>query len=495
MKKLSPFHILLVLIFVMGLLFLPAWLMPEDGVSLFGWKVRFLTTENMLHPREQQSADITDILQEVDTAMIDINDPIQRKPVKHTFDGKTTTGKPSGGTNKLESSTIIHFSDEGKKNLYAFFEKLDAAAQPGKKIHILHYGDSQIEGDRMTAFIRQRIQAHFGGHGPGLIPAMNVYSTMTFKQNWSPNFIRYACFGGDNQLKTRKYGVMGSAARFTPEMNDSLLSSEFTEKEGWIEFEPNRGAYERARAYNQVKLYYTSCLKPCSIKVFKAGELIHEDSLVSDGKFHVFKLSFPDTPGKLKYVFKSTVSPTICGFALEGDLGVQVDNIAMRGSSGTIFGSLEGNTASAMYKDLNAQLVIMQFGGNSVPFFKDSASVRNFASYFKRQIGIVKKYNPGAVVVVIGPSDMSRMVDGIYETYPFLPYCVQMMRKYTLEAGAGYWDLFNAMGGLNSMNSWVDKGLAGKDYIHFSPKGASIASQLFYDAFSAEYGKWKQGVN
>jgi hypothetical protein len=51
------------------------------------------------------------------------------------------------------------------------------------------------------------------------------------------------------------------------------------------------------------------------------------------------------------------------------------------------------------------------------------------------------------------------------------------------------------MGGLNSMPSWVEQGLAGKDYIHFSNKGASIASQLFFDAFAAEFAKWQQGSN
>jgi hypothetical protein len=40
------------------------------------------------------------------------------------------------------------------------------------------------------------------------------------------------------------------------------------------------------------------------------------------------------------------------------------------------------------------------------------------------------------------------------------------------------------------MPSWVSQGLAGRDYIHFTPKGASYASQLFYDAFIAEYAKW-----
>jgi hypothetical protein len=67
------------------------------------------------------------------------------------------------------------------------------------------------------------------------------------------------------------------------------------------------------------------------------------------------------------------------------------------------------------------------------------------------------------------------------------------MKKSCFEAGAAYWDLFGAMGGVNSMPSWVSQGLAGNDYIHFTPKGSSYASQLFYDAFIAEYTKWFNG--
>ena len=133
----------------------------------------------------------------------------------------------------------------------------------------------------------------------------------------------------------------------------------------------------------------------------------------------------------------------------------------------------------------------MQFGGNSVPFFKDSASVRNFASFFKSQINTVKALNPGAMVIVIGPSDMSSINDGIYSTYKFLPYCVEQMMEATKSTGSAFWNLYAGMGGYNSMPSWVDKGLAGKDYIHFSNGGAKVASQMFYDAFIAEFAKWK----
>ncbi|MDP4684325.1 MAG: lipase, partial [Crocinitomicaceae bacterium] len=173
--------------------------------------------------------------------------------------------------------------------------------------------------------------------------------------------------------------------------------------------------------------------------------------------------------------------------------GVQVSNVAMRGSSGTIFGSMDQSLLSKMYSELNTELVIMQFGGNSIPALKDSSGVRNFARYFKGQLNTLHKLRPSAAIIVIGPSDMARPENGEFISYPLIPYLVQQMKKATTEANAGYWDLFNAMGGLNSMPAWVEKGLAGKDYIHFSPKGASIASQLFFDAFAAEFAKWQQG--
>jgi hypothetical protein len=172
-----------------------------------------------------------------------------------------------------------------------------------------------------------------------------------------------------------------------------------------------------------------------------------------------------------------------------------MSNIGMRGSSGTIFGSMDkGITAEAM-SDLGTELIIMQFGGNSVPSFKDSSGVRNYARYFKGQLSTLKSMRPSATILVIGPSDMSMMTEGVYETYPLLPYCVEQMKKLTLETGAGYWDLFEAMGGVNSMPAWVAKGLAGSDYVHFSNGGARIAAQKFYDALIAEYIRWSGKEN
>ena len=503
MRELKTYHVLLFILAVMLVLAPVVYFAPEEGYDLGVTKIHFLSKEEFFHPKKQVKKDISKIVSMVDTSNLEIaidetitSDPIKlpvnKKLVKHKVKSKGNLGAPKGGELSDESTTNLHLSESAKANLHRFFEKMDKVAAEKSKLHILHYGDSQIEGDRMTSYIRQRIQNQFGGNGPGLIPAMNVYQTMSFKQNYSSNFVRYTCFGGF-KLKNRRYGAMGSAARFTAEEYDSTdIANTNTIKEAWIEVEPSYSAQSRARTYNNVKMFYTSCVKPCAVKVYQNGKLIHEDSLVKDGKYHVLPLSFTSSAGKLKYVFSSALSPTICGFSLEGDYGVQVDNIGMRGCSGTFFGYLDHNVVSRMYNDLNSELILLQFGGNSVPYFKDSSSVRRYASQFQSQIRMVKKLHPSAAIIVIGPSDMSKFSGGIYESYRLLPYCVSQMRKVSSNEGAGYWDLFSAMGGLNSMPSWVESGLAGKDYIHFSNRGASIASQLFYDAFEAEFAKWKQ---
>lgn len=484
LREYKPIHVLLFLTGILLILTLFGFFIPEKGLKMGGVEIHFMTEKEFLNPVKQHKKDISRVI-----AKKTIDDSVTNS----NSVSKTHTGieAPNAKPLNRESETCIQFSNGNKENLYKLFGKLQDLAESKNKIHVLHYGDSQIEGDRMTSYIRQRLQDQFGGNGPGMIPATNVYNTFTFKQRYSPNFIRYTCFGG-NKLKNKRYGVMGSAARFTAEYDSTQSINETRLNEAWIEIEPAHAKYARARDYNTVTMYYNSCYVPCYLKIYNNSKLIYDDSLETDGRAHTVTLTFPKTPGKLNYQFTAKTSPTITGFSLEGEYGVQVSNIGMRGSSGTIFNAMDKSLLQKMYSDLNAELFIMQFGGNSVPFFKDSSSVRNYTSYFKSQLFTLKKLRPSATIIVIGPSDMSKLENGVFVSYPLLPYCVNQLKKVSLEAGAGFWDLFQAMGGINSMPSWVEQGLAGSDYIHFSNRGASIASELFFEAFGAEYSKWQE---
>ena len=64
-------------------------------------------------------------------------------------------------------------SNEGIGPLDNFFSalKLDA---PKKVVRIAHYGDSQIEGDRISSNLRTKFIHEFGGEGVGFIPFEDI---------------------------------------------------------------------------------------------------------------------------------------------------------------------------------------------------------------------------------------------------------------------------------------------------------------------------------
>jgi hypothetical protein len=164
LKNISPFQVLLFTVFVFALL-LPISLFSDNGtVKLFGIPMRFLSSEKLLNPAKKQKKDITNIVQKVDTSGLDLN----------RFDGKSdgNLGAPGGGKFSADATTEIYLSESATFNLHRFFEQLKSVADKKEKISIFHYGDSQIEGDRMTGYFRQRIQNQFGGNGPGMIPTV-----------------------------------------------------------------------------------------------------------------------------------------------------------------------------------------------------------------------------------------------------------------------------------------------------------------------------------
>ena len=243
--------------------------MPKGGFSLFNINLKFLSLEALMNPNKDNKKNIDAIIQKVDTT--NLNSPLK----KHKGKSSGELGAANGGDLSANASVELDINEQVSQNLNRFFKKLKNIAALKKKLSIFHYGDSQIEGDRMTGYFRQRLQTQFGGNGPGMIPALNVYNTQTFKQTFSDNFERLTAFWGA-KLSSKKYGAMGSVGVFKIDSSQTLKGEPTT---AWIEIDASKNAYGRAREYNHVRFYYNSCVKPCLLKVFQNGQLIHEDSL------------------------------------------------------------------------------------------------------------------------------------------------------------------------------------------------------------------------
>ena len=93
---------------------------------------------------------------------------------------------------------------------------------------------------------------------------------------------------------------------------------------------------------------------------------------------------------------------------------------------------------------------------------------------------------------MFGVSDRSTKINGEYTTIPTLIDFARTQQKIAFDNKLLYWNLFEAMGGKNSMIELVNKKLANKDYTHLTHGGGTVVSTYFLKSFLYEMDKYKK---
>lgn len=472
----KPRHIL---IFLTGILTTLGSLMlvyPSDGIVLGDLvTLKFPPFEKFFFDEKQQYVDISNIIAAVDSSLHE-NDSINIQ---------TEEEKPG--------KQFLQFPNDNKTILDNFFRKLESAKAENRLVHILHIGDSQIEGDRISAYLRNKLQKRFGGYGPGLLSLLEIFPRSTVVQQSSENWKRYTNFGRvEEEVPHSKYGVMMSFSKFTPFITLRDSTGKRKVHQAWVKIKPSSSAYATSQEFTRMRLFYGPSSDTLSLTLLVNDELATQLKEVPLKQLNVFEYNFGSTPKYVELILESKTSPDFYAMELSTPYGVMLDNIALRGSSGTDFVKTESLLWSRMMEELNAELLLLQFGGNAVPYIKDEEAAARYGNWFYTQLMYLKKAKPGIAIVVIGPSDMSYKEGENYVSYPLLPKIRDALKEATLKAGGAFWDMYNAMGGKNSMPSWVnaDPPLAAPDYTHFTPKGAAYIAELFYDALIAAYNDY-----
>ena len=370
-----------------------------------------------------------------------------------------------------ENPARIYMPGDNLKYLDPFFESLDKAGK--KHVRILHYGDSQIEEDRITGALRAGLQERFGGGGPGLMPFGRPYYTQGFSQASNANLRKYVLFGEGNRRSDGRYGIMGQMSRCDTSVYTSVAA-----------VKSNKAP---SRHFNRFTLLANGKLN------VKLGS--KQYTLATTGsEVGRLVISLPDSSTSVRW--STWGSADVYGFQLDDSLGVSMDNIPMRGCSGTIFTRISKQQLQEYAKNDNVRLIILQFGGNAMPYRKSEKSISEYKEQLKKQIEYLHELIPSAAILFVGPSDMSTSVRGRMQTYPHLPMMVDSLRAAANEAGAAFWDMYSAMGGENSMVQWVKARpqLAGSDYVHFTPKGAEAVGNLLLESMMLyyDYYRWRK---
>ena len=390
-----------------------------------------------------------------------------------------------------------------------FFLHLQLALLDTNVVHIVHYGDSQLEEDRISATIREDLQQEFGGAGPGMMPPILTIPSQT-TSHWNEGDLkRYILFGPkDEEADHNRYGPL---AQFADLEGSAVV--------GLKKREDRKNAFAHVGGYSTVKVLagkrgnlrmrlvfqrtYRDTVglnedSTFKVKTRTAFENAPSPEVERLTKINVYTWKLPDTTSNIKIYMDG--SAEIYALSADGDYGVAVDNVAMRGSSGTVFHRIDSQLLAESYQAMNARLIIMEYGGNLVPG-TNSSNVDWTRKLITRQIQAIQKANPDADILFIGPADMAKQVDGEWKTYPGLALTVKTLREVALENGAAYWDMHRVMGGNGSMIKWVNRepALGFTDHIHFTRRGAAYMGDLFCAALRMHYDYFKfrdrHGIN
>jgi len=447
------------LLLIAALLLLASFFIPENGIKISeNYSIQFLSWNHLVGEKEQEPesldimfalADSLDIVEEED----EVEEPT-----------------PVPG----EIFQPIQWAINNDERLSPFFNQLDSSTQP---MHVFHFGDSQIENDRLTSYIRNKLQQKYGGNGPGWIPLISFSKPGGVSVEVDGPWQQFTLFGSEAKPDWVNFGALCSTAAIGNSDSlgiDTILNAS-------VEISSSTCLYNRAKQFNVIELQLEAPAAGGEFILF-ADSNRWVQSL--DSGAHVYKFLCENLTSELELKFTALPGTMVHGVCLTSNEGVFVHNVPMRGSSGTIFKRTKSGLLHQIDEKQNIGLIIMQYGGNTLPYLEDTAECESYARWLGGQITYLKSHFEAAEMILAGPSDMSIKQGEHYITYPLLPVLRDNLLGMVLEKNIGYFDMLEAMGGEGSMEYWVsaDPPLAMPDYTHFSPRGARLMGELMYES-------------
>lgn len=408
-------------------------------------------------------------------------------------DGARNRELPEG---KPEAVEIDDFGVQGG-SLDQFFEALRETEKTGRKVRIAYFGDSLIEGDLITQDVRRALQERFGGRGVGFVPITSVSSASrrTIRHAFSDNWGSISVLKSSDPLN--KPGMSGFL--FIPKSNAAFkdISAEEPFKKlehSWVKYGTDGSGYSNP-AFDAVDLLYEN---PGSPSVIQYGtESLNGEKVVLEQTQGLSRVSLDKarTQKHIKLMFFPADLLKIYGVSFEADKGVYVDNFSLRGSSGTNLGSISPRMFSDFNKLRDYRLIVLHYGPNIA-----NPTMTDFTWYRKKMVNVVKRLKeclPGASIIVVSVNDICTGREDGMCTAPCVPHLVDAQRKLAEETGVGFWNLYEAMGGRNSMARWVRSArpLANPDCTHLNNTGAKAVGIMLTRALMAEYDRFKQGAD
>jgi len=355
--------------------------------------------------------------------------------------------------------------------LAPFYQQLQHVDSDNTYIHIAYFGDSMIEGDLITQTLRRSMQHRFGGNGPGFIPVTTPLPGFrnTIRQNFN-NEWKVFSFVHPSNSEGASPGISGYGYVAT--------TGAFAAFEKPAGHPPFRHAEILFGGKNEVLLDV------------KTDTTIHHLSLKPSAPVCSVPVICDTAFSLLEMEVKSAQPGILYGINLENGPGIYVDNYPFRGNSGLPLGSIPSVVYSGFNALLHNRLLIVHYGLNV--FTPGVDDYHWYEVALEKVISHLKMSSPGIPILVVSMPDRSALIAGEYFTPASLPGFISMQKRVAARQKVAFFNLYNAMGGANSMKKWVEghPKLAGDDYTHPNGAGASKIASLLFEYLMNGYDKF-----
>jgi len=375
----------------------------------------------------------------------------------------------------------IEFPAGNREYLLPFVNSVKNTAGEGGQARILHYGDSQLEGDRVTAHFRSRLQKEYGGSGPGMIPLTEpVYESDRIVYKQTGNWIKYDKLV--NQRPLRHYG-----------MGTMLSYSLYREDPAYLVVNSAGGLKAGNNSFDFVRLILLPGRNEGMVSCSAAGSFFREWAVPPGGTLIQLSAGLGGQVCEARFDFRGLEGVIMFGLSLETENGIIVDNIAHRGSAGLEFSRDEPGSFAAMAGFIKPGLIILQFGINVVPAKTENFSY--YGLYLEKEIDFIRGQVPGVPILVVGVSDMGHLVNSVPAAYSSVEKVSAIQREAAAKTGAAFFDLLEFMGGPGSFIRWIeaDPPLMRSDFTHFTHAGGALVAEGIAGALIKEINK-KEGA-
>lgn len=361
----------------------------------------------------------------------------------------------------------------GRPALASFFSALDATAALGARTGVVVFGNSLIASDGITSVVRERLVARFGDGGRGMVLADRMAS----------------------------YGPRGRTAQRAT---------------GWET--ANIGGLERPGAPVGLAGVIHVSEGPAKSTFALHGERVAdvfwfgEDAAPAllwrgdDGPWAPLAPSAPGPQmtrvalpeGTARFELKAPGAGAVAhGVALERDTGgVVLDVFGVPSADANLWLDTDEASFGAQLEARGPELVVVMLGGNEAKRIAwRKATPASTEEHLAGLLERLARSAPGASCLVVGPLDA--VVGPSDERDPFrqrpqLARVIALEREVAHEHGCAFFDLYEAMGGKDSLKRLAEAGLMADDLVHPRSRGLDLLGLLISDALLAAYaeGDW-----